>query len=192
MSATPGPNNLMVMASAATFGYRRTIPHMLGISAGFPLMLLAVGCGLASVFEAYPLLHHVLKIVGAAYLLFLAWKIATAVDERDKAKPVTEEEAVAQRSPLSFSQAALFQWVNVKAWVVAIGAVTTYTTIGGDILLQATVIALTFAVVSFPSNSLWAGFGLAMGRLLHSARSRRVFNVTMAGLLVASLVPLLD
>jgi threonine/homoserine/homoserine lactone efflux protein len=183
MSATPGPNNLMVTASAANFGFARTVPHMLGIAIGFPVMLLAVGGGLSSAFEAYPILHRVLKLAGVAYLLFLAWKIATT------GRPAAGS---ARDKPLSFLQAALFQWVNVKAWIIAIGAVTTYTSVGGDVLAETLLIAAVFALVSLPSSAVWAVIGLAAGRLLQSDRSLRVFNIAMAILLVASLLPLLD
>jgi threonine/homoserine/homoserine lactone efflux protein len=179
-SVTPGPNNLMVTASTANFGFRRTIPHMLGITIGFPVMIVGIGWGLGSLFAAFPVLHQILKYVGAAYLLFLSCKIATA-GRSDGARGTG--------NPLTFLQAALFQWVNPKAWVMAISAVTTFTTIGGSLVLETLVIALVFALVCVPSLTTWAVFGLAIGRLLQSDRMRAAFNIAMALLLVASLLP---
>jgi threonine/homoserine/homoserine lactone efflux protein len=179
-SVTPGPNNLMVTASTANFGFRRTIPHMLGITIGFPVMIVGIGWGLGSLFAAFPVLHQILKYVGAAYLLFLSWKIATA-GRSDGARGTG--------NPLTFLQAALFQWVNPKAWVMAISAVTTFTTVGGSLVFETLVIALVFALVCVPSLTTWAVFGLAIGRLLQSDRMRAAFNIAMALLLVASLLP---
>ncbi len=182
MSITPGPNVLMVAASAANFGVRPTVPHMLGISLGFPAMVFAVGAGLSGVFHAYPQLHLALKYVGAAYMLFLAWKIAIAGQAEGRgAKP----------TPITLIQAALFQWVNPKAWIAALGAIATYTTLGGNLLLESTVIAALFAAVSLPCLFVWAAMGAGIGRFLEAPRARLAFNLTMAALLVASLVPVL-
>lgn len=182
MSITPGPNVLMVAASAANFGVRPTVPHMLGITLGFPAMVFAVGAGLSGVFQAYPQLHLALKYVGAAYLLFLAWKIANAGHAQTGG---------AKASPISLIQAALFQWVNPKAWIAAVGAIATYTTLGGNLVFEASVIALVFAAVSLPCLLVWAAMGAGIGRFLESPRARLAFNLTMAGLLVLSLVPVL-
>lgn len=180
-SLTPGPNTVMVTASGATFGFRRTLPHVFGITVGFPLMLVAIGWGLGGVFEAHPSVHVALRWVGAGYLLFLAWKIANA----------HRSDAPGARSrPFGFLQAAAFQWVNPKAWMISIGAVSTFTTPGGDLRHEALVIGAVFAVVSLLSLAAWALFGLALGRLLRSERALRTFNLLMAALLVASLVPL--
>ncbi len=180
-TVTPGPNNIMVTASGANFGFRRTVPHMLGIAVGFPVMTVAVGWGLGEVFLAYPALHQLLKHVGAAYLLFLAWKIASA--GRSDTAPSTGR-------PMTFLQAAAFQWVNPKAWIMAIGAVTTYTTVGGNPILETLAIAAIFALVCLPSTSMWILFGVAIGRLLQSNVALRIFNVVMALLIVASLLPM--
>jgi threonine/homoserine/homoserine lactone efflux protein len=180
MSISPGPNNLMVTASGANFGFRRTIPHMLGISFGFPVMLLAVGLGLGQALERWPQVHEVLRYVAAAYLLCLAWRIATAGEPG---------EAEAGGRPFTFLQAAAFQWVNPKAWVIALSAVATYTTAGEDTLTQILVIGAVFVVAAFLSVSLWAAFGTLIARFLKSPRALRAFNLAMAGLLVLSLVP---
>jgi threonine/homoserine/homoserine lactone efflux protein len=178
---TPGPNTILVTASGATFGFRRTIPHMLGILFGFPVMMVAVGLGLGALFESHPAVHATLRWAGAAYLLFLAWKIATAR---------ASEASGARSSPLSFLQAAAFQWVNPKAWVMSISAVTTFTSVGGDTRRETLVIAAIFALVTLPAIPAWTLFGVAVSRLLRSERALRIFNATMAGLLVASLIPL--
>jgi threonine/homoserine/homoserine lactone efflux protein len=180
-SLTPGPNNLLVTASAANFGFARTMPHMLGVTIGFPVMFVAVGWGLGQVFESNPLIHHVLKYVGAAYLLYLAYRIAIA----DPSEPGTPA-----AKPFTFLQAAAFQWVNPKAWIIAIGAVTTYTTVGGELLLETLVMSGVFVPACFGSLVIWALFGLAIGRILKSGRALRAFNITMALLLAASLAPL--
>ena len=179
-AGTPGPNNMMLLASGANFGFRRTILHILGISVGLGVMVVAMGWGLSSVFKTFPVLHEILKWVGAAYMLWLAWKIATATSINDKA---------ASGQPMTFLQAAGFQWLNPKAWAMAIGAATTYTPEGSG---SQTVLLLagTFMLVGAPCSAAWAGFGQAMRRFLDKPAVLRTFNVTMAVLLVASLYPL--
>jgi threonine/homoserine/homoserine lactone efflux protein len=180
-TATPGPNNVMLTASGANFGFRRTLPHMLGIAIGFPVMVVAIGWGLGEIFHEFPVLHEVLKYAGTAYLLFLAWKIATA------GRVGTAEN---RGRPMTFLQAAAFQWVNPKGWMMALGAISAYTTVGGNPFLETLVIAAIFAAVAMPCIGIWALFGAGIGRLLQSDTWLRVFNLTMAALLIASLVPL--
>jgi threonine/homoserine/homoserine lactone efflux protein len=179
-AGTPGPNNMMLLASGANFGFRRTILHILGISVGLGVMVVAMGWGLSSVFKTFPVLHEVLKWVGAAYMLWLAWKIATATGINDKA---------AAGQPMTFLEAAGFQWLNPKAWAMAIGAATTYTPEGSG-SQTVLILAGTFMLVGAPCSAAWAGFGQAMRRFLDKPVVLRVFNVTMAVLLVASLYPL--
>ncbi len=178
---TPGPNNVMVTASGANFGYRRTIRHILGISLGFPVMVVAVGLGLGGLFHALPEVHTILKYVGAAYILWMALKIATAGGMGGR--------SAGSGKPFNFLQAAGFQWVNPKAWVMAVGAITAYTSAGGYYYLEIALIALIFLVVCIPSISIWTLFGVAIGRMLTAKKWLRVFNVVMALLLVASLIP---
>ena len=178
---TPGPNNLMVMAAAANFGYVRTVPHMAGIAIGFPAMVVGVGLGLAPMLERYPAAHVALKIVGAGYLLYLAWRIANAAPAKG---------GDARARPIRFHEAALFQLVNPKAWVMAVGAIATYTTVGGDLMAETLAVAGVFLAITYPATSLWAGIGLGFGRLLTSESAIRVFNRTMAALLVTSLIPI--
>ncbi|WP_170400744.1 LysE family translocator [Ruegeria arenilitoris] len=179
-SITPGPNNLMLMASGANFGFRRTIPHMLGIGLGFTVMVLLVGAGLVQLFDRYPVSYTALKIVSVGYLLFLAWKIAHAAPTKSKAS---------EGDPMTFLQAAAFQWVNPKAWAMALTATTAYTP---DHTLKAIVIvALIFGAVNLPSVSTWTVLGQQMARVLTNPRRLVAFNWTMAALLVASLYPVL-
>lgn len=180
-SITPGPNNTMLAASGLNYGFRRTVPHMLGVSAGFSLMIVLVGLGLGGLFARWPWLYTLLKYAGALYLLYLAWKIARA------GAPAT---GTSNEKPISVLQAMAFQWVNPKAWVMVIGVVATYTPRQGffaNLLLA----ALLCAIINLPSVGLWAGFGSVMRRWLHDARVLRGFNLGMALLLVLSLYPLL-
>jgi threonine/homoserine/homoserine lactone efflux protein len=181
-SITPGPNNTMLLASGVNFGFRRSIPHALGISVGFMVLVVAVGLGLGEVFKAVPMAYTVLRYLGGAYLLYLAWKIATS-------GPVSQE-LNSTSQPLGFWGAAAFQWVNPKAWVMAIGAITTYTPSQGY-FVNVFVIALVFAIINLPSVCIWAGCGSALRNLLRNPRWLLSFNVLMAALLVISLYPLM-
>jgi threonine/homoserine/homoserine lactone efflux protein len=179
-SITPGPNNLMLMASGATFGLRRTLPHMLGVALGFGLMVFLVGLGLAGLIATIPAAGLGLKLVSVAYLLYLAWRIATAVP----AEPGTRPDG----RPFSFWQAAGFQWVNPKAWTMALGAVALY---APDRSIAAVgLVAAVFTAINLPSVSVWAAAGSQMARLLRSPQALRRFNLAMALLLVASLAPI--
>lgn len=175
-SITPGPNNILLTASGANFGFRRTLPHMLGIGAGFLSLIFAAGLGLGAVILASPLLHQALKLVGAAYLLWLAWQLARA----------GAVESSARARPMRFHEAALFQYVNPKAWMMAVGAIAAFTTPGGDYAIELILIAVVFAAINLPCVSAWALFGVAIGKTLSNDAARRVFNLVMAGLTVAS------
>ena len=179
-SITPGPNNLMLMTSGANFGFRRTIPHMLGVGLGFVIMVVLVGAGLVSVFDAYPVSYTVLKVFSVAYLLYLAWKIAVAS---------APGEAGGSAKPMTFLQAALFQWVNPKAWAMALTAVTVYAP--SQSIAAIGLVAVVFGVVNLPSVGSWTVLGQQMRRFLTNPLRLRVFNGAMALLLVASLAPIL-
>lgn len=179
-SVTPGPNNMMLLASGVNFGLRRTLPHMLGISLGHAVLVSSVGLGLAGVFHSLPVLTVVLKVVSVGYMLWLAWKIAHA------AAPTAGK---AGARPFSFLQAAAFQWVNPKAWAMALGAISAYAP-GGD-LRGVLLVALVFACVNLPSVSIWAAMGERLRHWLTAPARLRAFNWTMAVLLVASLLPVL-
>jgi threonine/homoserine/homoserine lactone efflux protein len=180
VTLTPGPNVVLVTASGANFGFRRTIPQMLGITLAFGSMVVAVGLGLAGMVHGEPRLHTVLRYVGAAYLVYLAWRIARA----DAGGPTS-----APAKPIGFVAAALFTWMNPKAWVSVLGALATYVTVGGDVLRQTSLIAAVLAAACLLSCAIWAGFGVVIGRFLANARTRMAFNWSMAGLLVLSLIP---
>jgi threonine/homoserine/homoserine lactone efflux protein len=182
VTLTPGPNVVLVTASGANFGFRRTVPQMFGITLGFGFMALAAGLGLAGVVHAEPRLHGTLKYAGAAYLLYLAWRIARAD---------AGSAASLRARPIGFLEAALFTWMNPKAWVSVLGALAAYTTVGGDVLWETSVIAAVLAIFCLMSVVIWAGFGTVIGRFLANPRARIAFNWSMAGLLLFSLIPVL-
>lgn len=179
-SVTPGPNNMMLVASGANFGFQRSIPHMLGISLGHALMVFLVGMGLAGAVQAVPGLLTGMKIVSILYMLWLAWKIANSA---------APGEGKSGGHPFSFLQAAAFQWVNPKAWAMALGATSAYAPDGS--VQSYLIVAVVFASVNLPSVSLWAYAGQKVRRFLSSPPRLRAFNWTMAILLIASLVPVL-
>jgi threonine/homoserine/homoserine lactone efflux protein len=180
-SITPGPNNMMLFASGVNYGFKRTIPHMIGISCGFFLLLLGVGFGLGEILESYPVVFTVLKFAGGAYLLYIAWTIATS-------RSITERTAGAR--PMTFLEAAAFQWVNPKAWVMALGAMTTYPD-PQHYVSSVWMIAAVFALVNLPSVSSWAGFGSALREWLSVPPRLKWFNISMGGLLALSLWPMM-
>ena len=180
-SITPGPNNVMLFASGVNFGMRRTIPHAVGISVGFACLLLAVGLGLGAVLQLYPPLFTVIKVAGGLYMLWLAWRIS-------QSGPVEIRDSHAQ--PLTLLQASLFQWVNPKAWVMAMVAMSTYTN-EGNYLFNVAIVTFVFCVVNFPSVTIWAGFGTIMRKFLQDPVKLKFFNYLMAALLVISLWPML-
>jgi len=178
-TVTPGPNNMMLLSSGATFGFRRTLPHLFGISAGCVVMVLLLGFGLAGVIGRLPWLYTVLHIVSTAYLLYLAWRIGTSTGVGA---------ASARARPLTFLDAAAFQWVNPKAWAMTLGAATSFSRpehLTTDILI----IAFVLAACGIPCIMLWAGGGMAVRHLLARPNMLRTFNIGMALLLVTSLVP---
>ena len=185
-SITPGPNNMMLLASGVNFGFAASLRHIVGISTGFLVMLLAVGMGLGQVFVAYPLVHGLMKWAGALYMLYLAWSIirsAAPVSESTSGAPATR-----RLQPLGFWGAAAFQWVNPKAWVMAVGYFSTYVPAGGK-WLDVVFTSVLFALVNLPSCGSWALMGQHLRRFLADARGRTRFNWLMAGLLVASIIP---
>ena len=182
-SVTPGPNNLMLLASGVNFGFRRTIPHMLRIGVGFFVLLLSIGFGLGALIETVPSVYTALKFAGGAYMLYLAWKIAMSrsigeAKHRDKSEPMT------------FLQAAAFQWVNPKAWVMAITGIATYAN-HDNYYVAVLLVSAAFAIVNLPSVSVWAGFGTLLRNWLSDPVRLKWFNLVMALLLVLSLWPML-
>lgn len=178
---TPGPNNMISAGSGAAFGFRRTLPQIWGVAFGFAVMVTAVGLGLGGLFTAVPFLHPAMKIAGAAYLLYLAWKIANASGPGGTG---------AMERPPTLLQSALFQWINPKAWTLALSVVPAFTTIGGDLVTEVLIIAVVMGAVSFPALSLWAGFGALLARTLSEPRQQRIVNIVMAALVASSVVML--
>lgn len=178
MTGTPGPNNVMLTASGANFGYRQSIPHFVGIGIGLVTLIILSAAGLGVVFQTYPVIQQGLKILGCSYLLYLAWKIATA-------QPMVITEPEKQSRPMSWHAAALFQFLNPKAWVMSITAVGSFTYSGEQYWLSVVVIAVTFMCVQMPCSSVWVSFGSFIRRWLSSPTSWRRFNWIMGGLTAA-------
>lgn len=192
MTATPGPNNMMLIASGANFGFRRSIPHILGITGGCQILLLAVALGLGQLLVRFPALELMLKLVCGLALVYLSWLL---VKPAFSVVPVTiadlpPSEPVVTR-PLSFWQGAMFQWVNPKAWMMMLTAIATYTqpqTIWGNTLI----IGLMFVLLGIPIISVWNLFGASLRQFLQNPRNARVFNLLMGALLMTSIYPLLQ
>jgi threonine/homoserine/homoserine lactone efflux protein len=182
MSGTPGPNNIMVLTSGVNYGWRRSLPHIVGVNIGFSLMLAIMALGLGAVFVALPWLQTALKAVGVAYMLWLAWKIATAAG-------VGEGEA--RGRPMTFLEGAAFQWVNVKAWFMVMGAISVYAPAGLAPWQQALYLGGIMLLAGSPATHAWTLFGVGIRRFLDNPKALKAFNVAMALLLVASLIPML-
>ena len=181
-TVTPGPNNVMIMTSGLNHGIKKSLPHFMGICFGFPAMVVAVGLGFGIIFERYPMLHEIIKVIGVFYLLYLAYLIAISSQnslESNKSKPLT------------FLQAAIFQWVNPKAWIMATGAIAAYTTLNSSVYVQVLFIALSFFVVAFPAVGVWLVFGANLKKILIKPEHQHRFNVSMALLLVISVAPII-
>jgi threonine/homoserine/homoserine lactone efflux protein len=178
---TPGPNNVLLMSSGANFGIRRSVPLLLGVCIGFPAMFLAIGMGLGVFFQQYPAAHDYITVIGVVYLIYLAWRIARS----------GEPERVKNIKPLTFIQAAAFQWVNPKAWVMATSAIAAFTTSAGDINQQVINLTLIFITASIPSALTWLMFGVGLQQLLADPLWLRRFNYLMASLLILSMVPVI-
>lgn len=177
---TPGPNNLMLMTSGANYGLRRSVPHMTGVAYGLPLMVIPVGLGVMQLFDMWPLSYTLLKIASVGYMLWLAWKIAHAA---------APQEREATGKPLTFLQAAGFQWVNPKAWSMSLGAITLYAT--GRDFVSVLWVAGAFALAGTFSALTWTSFGTAVRRMLSNPARLRAFNWAMAALLLLSMIPVL-
>lgn len=182
-SGTPGPNNVMLLTSGMNHGLRLSVPHILGINIGFPIMVIAVGLGLVTVFKQFPVVFMTLKIIGVVYLLYLAYKIATIpvdVSTNNKAKP------------MSFLQAALFQWVNPKAWVMAVSAIVAFSSGGDGAYWQVVIIALAYFTFGLPCSFTWVGVGFGLQTLIENKVFLRWFNRAMALILVISIMPMIE
>ena len=186
-SITPGPNVLMIMASSTNYGYVRTLPHIFGVALGFPLMMLALGLGLSGVFASHLWIYDALKYLCLPVLLWMAWRIATAgAPENAEIKSGPHS-----RRPLRMYEAMLFQWVNPKAWLIALSAISLYTSTEFRLWPQVLAIAICFGLVVLPCSSAWAVFGLVIRRLLRSPLALHIVNGILAALLLASMLPAL-
>ena len=181
-TVTPGPNNFMVLASGANWGLARTIPHVLGISLGFPVMIIGAGFGIGIAFSAVPALEPILKYGAFAYLLWLAWKITRSGRPQGR---------YGAGRPLTFLQAAAFQWVNPKAWALVFSGIALFARADSNKVVEIGLIALLFGLVCLPNCIAWGLFGQSVADFLADDRRRRVFNIAMAVLLVLSVLPTL-
>ncbi len=180
-STTPGPNNLMVLTSGVNYGFVKTIPHMLGIIFGFSFMIACIALGLWQILERSPGVFTAIKFAGAAYLIYLAWRIANSGPMKDGDE---------KGRPMRFLEAAAFQWVNPKGWVMGVTAVAVYTN-PANFTVSAAIVVVVFALSTVPANAVWCGFGVGLREWLSDPKRLRIFNISMAVLLVASLWPML-
>jgi len=181
-SMTPGPNNIMLLSSGLTFGYKRTIPHILGVVIGFPLMTIFVGLGLGEFFKVYPFAFTVLKIAGVLYLLWLAWKIANSTPKFKENDENSE--------PLTFMQILLFQWINPKNWMKIITAMSVYVTSVENATNQIIIITMIFFLTVIISANSWSLGGVVLKKLIKSDIGIKRFNIGMAILLILSMIPI--
>lgn len=194
---TPGPNNILLMTSGVNFGFRRTVPHMLGVIIGFPAMVALIGIGIGTTILTQPLVHQIVTLGGMLYLLWLAWHIASADVTANEDQLLTQERAAEDQPapspgrPMTFLAAAAFQWVNAKAWISAIGMLAIYAPRGYGVIGGIAIVVGINLLISVVSATTWTAFGLALARWLGNPLRRRLFNVTMAALLVVTLVPAL-
>ena len=180
-AVTPGPNNLMLAASGANYGFQRTIPHLSGVTIGFLTLVLASGLGLSGLFTALPHLYDVMRVLSLIFLVYLAWKIANA-------GPIEEARS---SKPLSFGGAFMFQWVNPKAIPVTISTITAYASSADSFFTDLLLIIVIFGISTIISTIAWTIAGQFIGQFLKQKRRRQMFNYTMSGLLVAALLPVI-
>lgn len=172
----------MLMTSGMNFGIKQSIPHLVGVCIGFPVMVILIGLGFSIVFNQYPIIHEIIKILGLIYLLYLSWLIASANPDKLEGK---------KSKPFTFLQAALFQWVNPKAWVIATSSISAYTTLDDNIHWQVLSIAAIFFIAAVISSSTWLIFGKGIKQVLQSPKQQRLFNISMALVLAASVLPVI-
>ncbi|MCH9620842.1 MAG: Cysteine/O-acetylserine efflux protein [Chlamydiia bacterium] len=175
---TPGPNNLMIMHSGLNFGYKRSMPHFFGIISGVGVMLFAVAFGFGYAFEKIPSLKLIIRVIGSLYMLYLAWKISQMNEKKTDTNIA---------KPLTFMQAALFQWVNPKAWVICI-SFTSMFHLSDEFMLNAALLLLTISIINFPCLLIWMSFGKGLEKIINSEKQRTRLNVILALLLVLSIL----
>ena len=183
-SITPGPNNILLMTSGVNFGFRASLPHMLGVAFGFAILLMSTGFGLSELFARFPAIYVVMKWLGVVYFIYYAWKLASA-----PIRPMQTGGSPATHRAWRFRDAVAFQWINPKGWIMAVGAFSSYV----PAMSKAGVIVgavLVFSLIALPCFILWVSFGAHLRRYLEQGQRRRYFNIGMAALLLASLIPL--
>ncbi len=179
---TPGPNNIMLLSSGLTFGYRKTLSHMLGVALGFTLMVICIGFGIGTIFKTFPIVFTILKVLGISYLFWMAWHIANT-------KGIYETKTNSKNKPLTFIQAATFQWANTKAWIVAITAITSFVTSTKYAFAQVLIIAFIYLISAIIACNFWTLGGIYLKKIIKNEQHLRIFNITMAILLIASILP---
>ncbi|WP_172380982.1 LysE family translocator [Vibrio sp. Vb339] len=179
-SVSPGSNTIMIMSLGVNYGMKKSLPHGFGICAGFPIMIIAVGLGFYRLFDIFPTLHSIIQILGIVYLLFLAWKIAISD---------TNQDVKIASKPLTITEAAIFQWLNPKAWVVAVGAIAAYTSLNISLFTQILSISSIFFVAVIVSVGTWLFFGKVLSQFLTSAKNQRIFNGVMGISLALPVIP---
>jgi len=177
---SPGPNNIMLLSSGLTFGYKKTIPHMLGIILGFPFMVLLIGLGLGFVFESYLFIFIALKYIGILYLFWMAYKIANNASRLDTTN---------NSKPFTFIQSAIFQWLNPKAWIMAVTSTSVFVTSSIYAYEQVFIIAFIYLLSGLVSTNGWTLGGVVLKKFIKDEKMIKIFNITMAILLVASILP---
>lgn len=187
MSVTPGPNNIMLLASGAQFGYQKTLPHIFGILIGIASLLASVLLGFGAIFERYPALYDLLKVVGSLYLFWLAWKVATASIE-----PLSFNASRNKTKPMTLLSAVTFQFVNPKAWAMTIGSISSFTLTGERYIESGLWIMLCFAITGFIAISLWAYLGVNIAQRLTTAKRKKAFNYTMGLMTIGTLFFILN
>lgn len=178
---TPGPNNLMLVVSGLNHGVQKSLPHYFGICFGFPLMVAVIGFGLGTLFLKLPSLYLSIKVLGISYLLFLAWKIANAGNMQAKKT---------LREPLTFLQAATFQWINPKAWTIGVSAIAAFT-VQSDISQSVATIVLAYLIMAFICQGIWLKLGEFLQKILSKDSRIQLFNIGMAVLLMLSVIPMI-
>lgn len=178
---TPGPNNLMLTASGVNYGFKRSLPHICGVTAGFMLLVLSAGLGLSTLFAAFPGIYEILRVISFGFLIYVGWKIAMA-------GPIEDAKAT---TPLSFATAFAFQWVNPKAISVTLSTITAYTGASDTPTFDLVIILSLFFLVTVGSTVAWTIAGQYIGKFLKKDRTRRLFNFSMAAILVISLSPVI-
>ncbi len=180
-SVTPGPNNAMVLASGVHFGFRRTIPHMVGIALGYGVMLAIIGAGIGAAMSVSPLVEVAMRLASGAWMMWVAWSLARSTHAGGDASRLR---------PMTFIEGALFQWVNPKGWVLALSSMSLFTK-SGDLVTDVTIVVAVYVVTCLPSSSIWTAFGVSLRRFLAVPWRLRAFNFSMAILLLASTLPLI-